>query len=64
MWMRIFSEARVRHVSMSILDHCLLALTLTRRLPQKPVKKRFFFEVMWTREEDCREIVEAAWDLL
>lgn len=63
-WMRIFSEARVQHVSMSILDYCLLALTLTRRLPQKPIKKRFFFEVMWTREEDCREIVEAAWDLL
>lgn len=59
-WMRIFPEARVQHASMSISNHCLLALTLTRRLPQKPIKKRFFFEVMWTREEGCREIVEAA----
>lgn len=30
-WMRIFLEARVQHVSMSISDHYLLALSLARR---------------------------------
>ena len=63
-WMRIFPQARVQHVSLSISDHCLLALSIKRRQPQKPAKKGFFFEEMWTREEGCREIVESAWDPL
>ena len=62
--MRIFPQARVQHVSLSISDHCLLALSIKRRQPQKPAKKGFFFEEMWTREEGCREIVESAWDPL
>ena len=63
-WMRIFPQARVQHVSMSISDHYLIAPPLTRRQPQKPAKKRFFFKAIWTREEDCREIVESTWDPL
>ena len=42
--MRIFPQARVQHVSLSISDHCLLALSIKRRQPQKPAKKGFFFE--------------------
>ena len=63
-WMRLFPEARVRHVAMSILDHCLLMLSLSRRQPKKQWKKRFFFEAMWTRDERCREIIEGAWKRL
>ena len=51
-------------MSLSISDHCLLVLSIKRRQPQKPAKKRFFFEEMWTREDSCREIVESAWDPL
>ena len=29
--MRIFPEVRVKHMAMSILDHYLLALSLTRK---------------------------------
>ena len=32
-WMRIFLEARVRHVAMPISDHCLLALALKHNQP-------------------------------
>lgn len=32
-WMRIFPEARVRHVAMPISDHCLLALALKHNQP-------------------------------
>ena len=63
-WTRIFPQARIQHVSLSISDHCLLVLSIKRRLHQKPAKKRFFFEEMWTREDSCREIVESAWDPL
>ena len=61
--MRLFLEARVRHVAMSILDHCLLMLSLTHKQPKKQGRKHFFFEAMWTRDERCREIVKGAWDL-
>ena len=61
-WMRLFPEARVRHVAMSISDHCLLLLSLSRRQPKKQGKKRFFFEAMWTRDDRCREIIDGAWN--
>ena len=32
-WMKIFPEARVRHVAMPISDHCLLTLSLIRKQP-------------------------------
>ena len=60
--MRLFLEARVRHVAMYILDHCLLMLSLTCKQTKKQGRKHFFFEAMWTRDERCREIVEWAWD--
>lgn len=59
-WMKLFPKARVRHVAISISDHCLLMLSLTRKQPKKQGRKCFFFEVKWTRDESCREIVEGA----
>ena len=61
-WMNLFPEVRVRHVAMSISDHCLLMLTLKHKQTQKQGRKYFFFEAMWTRDERCREIVEVAWE--
>ena len=34
-WLRLFPEARVRHVAMSISDHCMLMLSFTGRQPKK-----------------------------
>lgn len=62
-WIRLFPKARVRHVAISISDHCLLMLSLTRKQPKKQGRKCFFFEVKWTRDESCREIVEGAYFL-
>ena len=44
--------------------HCLLALFLRKKAPQKKVKKRLFFEAMWVRDERCKEVIEGAWDPL
>lgn len=63
-WMSMFSKASVLHCSMSISDHCLLALSLKHRHPRKPVRKRFMFEAMWTRDDGCRDIIETTWDPL
>ena len=61
-WMRSFPDARVFHSTMSISDHCLLKLRLSKRQNRRPFKKRFMFEAMWTRDARCREVVEMAWD--
>ena len=42
-WMKLFLEARVRHVAMSILNHCLLMLSLTRKQPKKTGEETFLF---------------------
>ena len=63
-WLANFSEAQVHHVSMATSDHCLLALFLRKKVPPKKVRKRFFFEAMWIRDERCKEVIEGAWDPL
>ena len=63
-WLRLHPEANVHHFSMSISDHCMLVLALKRNQPRKPMKKRFMFKAMWTREEGCREIIESVWNPL
>ena len=59
-WRRIFPEAMVHHVSMIASNHCHLMMSMKKRNLNKPRKKRFFFEKMWTRDERCKEIVEMA----
>ena len=49
---------------MSAFDHCMLVLFLTKKKRTKPTKKRFVFESMWTRDDNCREVIEKAWDPL
>lgn len=63
-WIEKFSKASVHHFSMPIFDHYLLTLFLHWRKPRKPVRKRFFFKAMWTRETGYREVIEEAWDPL
>ncbi|XP_075658873.1 uncharacterized protein LOC142628713 [Castanea sativa] len=61
-WSECFPEASVHHFTLSISNHCLLTLYVHRRQPHKPVRKRFLFEAIWTREEGYREVIEEAWD--
>ena len=56
-WVERFPKARVFHSSMSISNHCLLSLSLCKRQNRRPIKKRFLFEAMWTRDARCREVV-------
>nr|POE80458.1 hypothetical protein CFP56_25175 [Quercus suber] len=59
-WVEQFPEARVHHISMSVSDHCMLALFLTKIKRPKPTKRRFVFEVMWARNDRCKEVIERA----
>ena len=63
-WLRMFPEAKVFHKAMAASDHCMLNLSLRKRVQRRGKGKRFMFEAMWTREEGCREVIESAWDPL
>ncbi|XP_030941694.1 uncharacterized protein LOC115966636 [Quercus lobata] len=41
-------------------DHCILAITDSPP-PSRRGKRRFHFEVMWVKREDCHDVIEAAW---
>lgn len=60
-WVNHFKEARVHHIVESTSDHC--ALLLPNSLASQPPRKcRFLFETLWTRREDCRDIIIVTWN--
>ena len=63
-WLKMFPEAKVFHKAMAASDHCMLNLSLRKRVQRRGKGKQFMFEAMWTREEGCREVIEMAWDPL
>ena len=50
----------MHHLVESTSDHCILLIS-NENSPSKPHKCRFHFEAMWTKREDCCEVIEAAW---
>ena len=62
-WMTMFLRVRLYHVATSTLDHSMLVLKTPRigqRAPQR--SKLFRFESMWLRDEQCKEVVNDAWE--
>ena len=57
-WRDKFPKATVYHVSMATSNHCLLAFILKRSKSQRKRNKRFFFEAMWAREAECKDVIE------
>ena len=59
-WLELFQEPVVHHLADSTFDHCLFAIT---DLPPQTRKsnRRFHFEAMYIKREDCRDVIEAAW---
>ena len=60
-WCDHHKDMRVHHLVESASDHCALLIT-DSSVSQRPPKRRFQFEAMWTRRDDCRDIIRAAWN--
>ena len=59
-WIVKFSGMRVFHLVDSTSDHC--ALLLNSSPPHRsPRIKRFHFEALWTKNRECREIIDSSW---
>ena len=59
-WIAKFGEAKVHHIVDSTSDHCALVL-FDPKAPKLPRSRRFHFKSMWTKREECKEVIEAAW---
>ena len=60
-WIYQFNGVRVRHLIDLTFDHCAL-LIIDKTTRNQPRKRRFHFEAMWTKKEECKEIKKAAWE--
>ena len=56
-----FNGSRVLHLVDSTSDHCAL-LIFDFIAVQPSQKHRFHFEEMWTKKEECKEIIKNAWE--
>ena len=61
-WLESFKSPKVHHLVESTSDHYILTITDSPP-PTRKSKRHFHFEAMWVKREDCREVIEAAWDL-
>ena len=43
-------------------DHCTLLITDAIVVPKYPNRRRFQFEAIWTRREECKDIIQGVWD--
>lgn len=61
-WTVKFRDMKVHHLVDSTSNHCALLIMdpLTKRQPKQ---KRFHFEAMWTKRDNCRAIIEASWGM-
>lgn len=59
-WIDKFGEVRVNHLVESTSDHCAL-LVADHRVPKQPHARRFHFEAIWAKCEECKDIIEVAW---
>ena len=59
-WINQFKDTRVHHLVESTYDHCILLIS-NANSPSKPHKHQFHFKTIWTKREDCREVIKVAW---
>lgn len=59
-WVNKFGEVRVNHLVDSTSDHCALFIS-DPKAPKQTRARRFHFEAMWTKREECKELIEAVW---
>ena len=60
-WIDYYKDIKVHHLVESISNHC--ALLITDATVQKyPNRRRFQFKAMWTKREECKDIIKEVWD--
>lgn len=61
-WKQMFPISEVQMIDMATSDHLPLYLHLNRQT-YVPQQKRFRFENVWLREQECRNVVRNGWEM-
>ena len=61
-WIGKFEGVRVYHLVDSTFDHCALFLTNSPSQYASNIK-RFHFEALWSKNKECRNIIESSWGM-
>ncbi|XP_030958820.1 uncharacterized protein LOC115980738 [Quercus lobata] len=60
-WLDHFQNIKVQHLMDTTSDHFPILLADAKVLKERR-KCRFHFEAIWTRREDCKELIKEVWD--
>lgn len=62
-WRELFPSAEVHVLEVSTSDHLPLCICLNKQVYQ-PKERRFRFENVWIKDNECRNIVQNCWNLV
>ena len=60
-WLDHFQNIKVQHLMDTTFDHFPILLADAKVLKERR-KRRFHFKAIWTRREDCKELIKEVWD--
>lgn len=60
-WRNMFPSAEINVLEVSTSDHLPLFLELKRRV-YIPKVRRFKFENVWIREDECAKVIQESWE--
>ena len=52
----------MHHLVVSTSDHCALLITDAKGAQKSSNRRRFQFEAIWTRRDDCKDIIQEVWN--
>ena len=61
-WVDHYKDIKMHHLVESTSDHCALLISNATIVQKYPNRRRFQFEAMWTRREECKDIIKEVWD--
>ena len=60
-WIDHYKDIKVHNLVESTSNHCAL-LIFDATIQKHPNRRRFQFEAMWTKREECKDIIQEEWD--
>lgn len=60
-WIEYFPKCVVQHLPMIGSDHC--PLIFQQEVKEKKAKRNFKFELIWSEEKECEDVVKESWPL-
>ena len=60
-WIDHYKDIKVHNLVESTSNHCALLIS-DATIQKHPNRRRFQFEAMWTKREECKDIIQEEWD--